>query len=292
MAAGYSSPSYAETLGHVGVPVNMAGTMFLRRTVQGSGTDLVAPYPLLRCHDWDDLGCALDDEHIDLTVTGVTDPFSDPGPDVLDRVFRDLVRPWKLHHVVRVSDTSGPASHHRRNLRKVAVEVERASAPQDIADDFVHLYDVLRERHSVTGAADFSDRSLVEQLAVPGASAWVARADGVGVGAVVTYTDGDVAWYHLGAASTVGYERRAMFGLFDAMIADLRDDGVQLLDLGAGAGADGASTGLERFKRGWADEQLPTHLVGRILDRTGTQAAIERSGGPFPWFPAYGSSAG
>ncbi len=286
--AGYASAEYAAALHHIGVPVCIGGAVLIRRPAPNGRTDLVAPYPLLRCDDWGALEAGLAENDADLTVSGVTDPFCDPGLEVLAGVFPDLVRPWKLHHVARLDQPSEPSSNHRRNLRKVAVDIVRADEPERVGDDLVGLYDVLRRRHAVTGPADFPADSLRAQLAVAGASAWTAHADGVTVGAVVTYTEGSNAWYHLGAATAEGYEARAMFGLFDAMLRDLRDDGVGLLDLGAGAGADEASAGLERFKRGWADEQRPTHLVGRVLDRDGTTAATAASPtSSSAWFPPY-----
>jgi hypothetical protein len=155
---------------------------------------------------------------------------------------------------------------------------------------------VLAIRHAITGDSDFPPSSLATQLAVPGARVWIARADDGGasddgnaaVGIVVAYRDDDHGWYHLGAASDDGYRRGAMYALFARMLTDLAAEGVRVLDLGAGAGADDASAGLERFKRGWATRTLATHLVGVVLDPEGSGRALARASGATPgWFPPY-----
>lgn len=289
LTAGYASATYAGAQHHIGEPVCIGGAWFVRRTAPGGRTDLMAPYPLLRCHDWSALDAGLASQLEDVAVCGVTDPFCDPGPEILAEVFPDLVRPWKEHHIVRLTDDTPPSSHHRRNLRKVEVDTRRVSAPSSAADDLVRLYRMLRERHAVVGPADFPATSLDQQLRVDGTAVWVAEAADEVVAIVVAYTEGPYGWYHLGAASEEGYRRRAMFGLFDTMIRDLRTEGIEVLDLGAGAGTDTASVGLDRFKRGWAPGSSPTHLVGRILDRPAYDELTGTSTAGHSWFPAYRS---
>ncbi len=287
--SGYADPGYARTLPHLGEPVQLAASQVsLLRRPAADGHDLVAPYPLLRCERWGELAEDLDDLVDDLSVVAVTDPFSDPGPGRLQAVFPDLVRPWKEHHVVTL-DGRGPlvSSHHRRNLRKATATVTSEDAGT-AGDAFVELYASLCRRHDITGPAAFPPAALRAQLSVRGARTWLARDDDAAVGIVVAYVDGEHAWYHLGAASPDGYRTGAMYALFDRMLGDLAAAGVARVDLGAGAGADTASAGLERFKRGWSDHCLPTHLVGRVIDRAGYRRACELTGtSGAAWFPAY-----
>ena len=286
---GYADPEYARALAHVGTPVVLpaSGVSLLRRPAP-LGHDLVAPYPLLRCDRWNDLADDLQKRDDDLCVMAITDPFSDPGPDVLRAVFPDLVRRWKDHHIVTLHD-GGPqvSSHHRRNLRK-ATAAATSVDPGCAATAFVNLYASLARRHDISGPADFPPAALCAQLAVHGTRTWLARVEGETVGIVVAYVDGEHAWYHLGAASEEGYRTGAMYALFACMLDELAGEGVTTVDLGGGAGADTPSAGLERFKRGWSDHSRPTHLVGRILDRAGYQRACEltRTTGS-SWFPAY-----
>jgi hypothetical protein len=288
-ASGYADPAYARAQTHLGTPVQLpaSGVTLLRRPAP-VGHDLSAPYPLLRCERWRELAEDLSRVDDALCAVAVTDPFSDPGPATLQAAFPDLVRPWKHHHVVTL-DGDGPrvSSHHRRNLRKATVTVTRVHAP-DAAGPLVELYACLAQRHRITGPAAFPPASLAAQLQVHGARAWLAHHDGAEVGIVVAYVDGRHAWYHLGAASPAGYAAGAMYALFDRMLRDLADEGAAAVDLGAGAGTGTPSAGLERFKRGWADHSLPTHLVGRVIDRSGYRRACERTGtSASGWFPAY-----
>lgn len=287
--SGYADPDYARALTHLGTAVQlpMSGVSLLRRPA-ALGHDLVAPYPLLRCERWAEL--AHDLQHVDdaLCVVAITDPFSDPGPEVLRTVFPDLVRPWKDHHIVTLGD-DGPqvSSHHRREVRK-ATATATSTDPGAAATALVGLYASLAERHHVTGPAAFTPAALCAQLGVQGARTWLARHDGDIVGIVVAYVDGRHAWYHLAASSPDGYRTGAMYALCDRMLHDLAGEGVTTVDLGAGAGSDAPSAGLERFKRGWCDHSRPTHLVGRVLDRAGYLRACEQTGtSGSNWFPAY-----
>lgn len=294
VGGGYADPDYARALTHLGTAVQlpMSGVSLLRRPAP-LGHDLVAPYPLLRCARWQELAADLEDIDDALCVVAVTDPFSDPGPTMLRKVFPDLVRPWKDHHIVTLGDSGRRvSSHHRRNTRKATATATRAD-PGSAAAALVSLYALLADRHHITtGGAAFPPAALCAQLAVHGTRTWLAVHDGSAVGIVVAYVDEQHAWYHLGASSPEGYGTGAMYALFARMLDDLADEGVAAVDLGAGAGSDTPSAGLERFKRGWSDHSRPTHLVGRILDRGGYERACGHTGTHGSnWFPAYREGA-
>lgn len=292
-ATGYASRAYAATLGHIGTPLTLprSGVHLLARPIPGSDWfDLAAPYPLLRCTDWDAFATDLDalDDHVSLVA--VVDPFSTPAVEVLERVFPDLHRPWKDHAVVLDGARPTPSAHHRRNLRRATVDVDEVVDVDGFAPDWCRLYAALGARHELSAPARFAERDLVDQLGLEDVRTWAARIDGVVVGAVVAVVDGDDAWYHLGAADPAGLDARAMYGLFDRMIADLVSDGIRRLDLGAGAGAGPSSdaTGLDRFKRGWTEAVAPTWLVGRLLR---ADVCDQLTGGrPAPFFPPYRSA--
>jgi hypothetical protein len=60
---------------------------------------------------------------------------------------------------------------------------------------------------------------------------------------------------------------------------------VRSVDLGASPGDGSSQDGLERFKRGWANDARSARLCGRVLDRR-TYARLA-SGRRTEWFPAY-----
>jgi hypothetical protein len=103
------------------------------------------------------------------------------------------------------------------------------------------------------------------------------------------YVQRDIAYYHLGAYSARGYERKASFGLFWYALRHLAAAGFRWAGLGAGAGATGeGSDGLTRFKRGWSTGVREVYLCGRIFDCQKFDAAARiKSVGETTYFPAY-----
>lgn len=299
----YADPAYAAQLTHLGTPVPLprAGGCLLRRDdVPGGGWDATGPYPLLRCERWDRLADDLDElvgSDGATSVFAVADPLGGWREGDLRAAFCDLARPWKLHQVV---DLTVPAdrrtrSDHRRKARRAARSVDVAEEPaRDVVGAWARLYAGLRERHGFAGSgADFPPERWTAHLAVPGVRAFVARPVGGGepVGVLLFACGDGVAHYHLGASSPEGYAVGASFALFRAALDTLAAEGVEVADLGGGAGvADDPSDGLVRFKRGWATHELPAWLCGRVGDADRYRAAC-RAAGREPaasgFFPAY-----
>lgn len=284
----YAHGGYAESLAEFGTPRGLprsGGWLLERQVPDGSARDLVGPYPLFSCLDWDGLAADLDElEGEAVSVVLVADPLTAPGEPELREAFRDRVVPFKLHHVRALDATAEPPAHHRRHIRRAAaaVEVELCTRPLDLLDDWVRLYAGLAERHRLTGMRAFSRVSFARQLQLPGIVALRALRAGETVGMTLWLVDAQLAYYHLAAYSEEGYEVSASYALFDAAFAHLRRLGVRLVELG---GAE--SAGLERFKSGWATGGRVAHLCGRVLDR----AAYERLARPSDWFPAYRDAA-
>jgi hypothetical protein len=108
-------------------------------------------------------------------------------------------------------------------------------------------------------------------------------------GITLWYVQDEVAYYHLGAYSDVGYASGASFVMFQFAIHHFRTRATWL-NLGAGAGAHGdARSGLTRFKRGWATGTRDAWLCGRIFDRRvyTALASAEQQGTDRSYFPAY-----
>jgi hypothetical protein len=77
--------------------------------------------------------------------------------------------------------------------------------------------------------------------------------------------------------------------MFSRVFEFLITRGVREVGLGAGAGAQASSEGLERFKRGWATGTKQVYLCGRILDQDAYQAVCQSRGRLVTqgYFPAY-----
>jgi hypothetical protein len=296
LTSGYLHADYARALAAFGQPVFLpnAGGWVLKRAIPNSiRTDAMSCYPLFACRDWQQLAGDLEaleraDELVSLTV--VTDPFGSYGLSDLRQAFHDLVRPFKEHFVV---DLSQPLSrrvcaHHRRNAHQAlaVLEIERCE-PESVLGEWLTLYDHLIQRHGIEGVATFSRESFARQLQVLGITVFRARQQGETVGMTLWYRCGDRAYYHLAAYSPRGYELKASFALFWQAGETFAREGVRWLALGAGLDED-AADGLTRFKRGWATGTRTAYLCGRILDRQ-AYAALAFSAGITSeiYFPAY-----
>jgi hypothetical protein len=294
---GYSSPTYARALAHVGTaePLPRAGGWCLLRPIPGTPwRDAAGPYPFLSCAEWSALAtdvAALAPVAISAVV--VTDPLADVAAERLAAGFPDLCREYKEHFVVDLAN-SAPASwapHHRRNAARGRrdTDVEILASPEAWLPDWVRVYDHLIDRHAITGPARFPPESFALQFTIDGLLAARASVGGETVAMTLWFVMGDRAYYHLGAATERGYGLRAMFALFATIIEELARRGVGRLCLGAGAGVHDGSEGLTRFKRGWANRSVPNYVCGRILDPVAYASACDLAGRPraADYFPAY-----
>jgi hypothetical protein len=171
------------------------------------------------------------------------------------------------------------------------VRVEVCGDPATALDDWVRLYGLLVDRHTIRGIAAFSRGAFALQLRAPGIVVMRASSAGETVGMLLWYVHDSIGYYHLGACTAAGYRLGASFALFDLALEYFAERGVDWLDLGGGAGPDvSEADGLVRFKRGWASGVRIAYLCGRVFDRqryeelidaTDTRAFVDR------YFPAY-----
>jgi GNAT acetyltransferase-like protein len=280
-----------------GVPRELprSGGWILERQIHGfADHDAMGVYPLFACRDWSELYQDLDDiKHELISLTLITDPFGEYDVAQLHLCFKDVVFPFKEHFVVDLNRSidSVVSDHHRRNSKKVLqrVCVERCTKPAGHLDEWFGLYKNLIRRHQINGIAVFSRESFAKQLDVPGIVAFRARHEGVTVGMLLWYIQGNVAYYHLGAYSEYGYELRASFALFLFAIEHFAANRLRWLNLGAGAGVKGDyKDGLSRFKRGWSTGTRPVYFCGRIFNHARYAEIVNANGlGTTTYFPAY-----
>ena len=294
--SGYLHPAYAASLSEFGEPFSLprCGGWLLKRTIPNTSlADAMGCYPLFACEDWSQLRHDLEELSHDLVaIFLVTDPFGDFDEAYLRECFPDLVKPFKEHFIVDLSQQldSFVHPHHLRNARNALrqLEVERCHNPIDALEDWLSLYDTLIERHSITGIAAFSRNSFAKQLAVPGIVAFRAAEHGETVGMLLWYQQNDRAYYHLGAYSTRGYETGSSFALFDHALRYFCSQEIKWLNLGAAAGSTGADSGLTRFKQGWSNGVRTAYFCGRICARKEYEQLVAATQtGSTDYFPAY-----
>jgi len=297
MISGYLHPLYAESLSEYGTPffLKKCGAWLLQRQILGfSLYDAMWLYPILSCQNWSSLGEDLDDLKGRLVnVSAVTDPFGNYTYNELKLIFPDVCFPFKEHFVVDLQKDPHiyVDTHHRRNVKQAMsrVKVQISEEPSDWLDEWAALYDVLIERHNIRAMPRFSRESFKLQLSVPGIVAFKALSDDQTVGMVLWYKQGDIAYYHLGAYSELGYQQKASFALFWTLIEYFADHKIKWLGLGAGAGSENdGQDGLTRFKRGWATGTRTAYFCGRILDHLKYQEIVEvKDILSTKFFPAY-----
>jgi len=294
---GYLHPSYARSLTEFGQPYELPHSRgwILKRQIEGfADHDAMGVYPLFACQAWSKLAEDLEEiSHQLISLTLVTDPFGDYDVSQLHLFFKDVVVPFKQHFIVDLKRpiASILSDHHRRNINKVLqqVRVERCAKPAAHLDEWFCLYQNLIRRHQIVGMAAFSRDAFAKQLDVPGIVAFRATHEGITVGMLLWYIQGNVGYYHLGAYSEFGYELRASFALFSFAIDYFAADRVRWLNLGAGAGLQGDATdGLSRFKRGWSTETRTVYLCGRVFNRSRYEEIVKAKRiGITGYFPAY-----
>jgi hypothetical protein len=292
---GYMHPNYAQSFLEWGIPRELpkCGGWVLERVIPGfSDHDAMGCYPLFVCHDWSKL-------HVDLAEIGnelvslslVTDPFGEYDLGCLNKCF-DLVMPFKEHFV---ADLNQPIStlvskSHQSTVRRAMqnVEVEICPDPMLYLGEWTELFEILVERHNITGIRAFSQTSFAKQLNIPGMVMFKAVSKSVTVGLDLWYVHGEVAYGHLVAINPLGYKLRASYALKWHLFQYFADK-VRWLDLGGGAGVEiGKRDGLSDFKQGWSSGVRTAYLCGRIFDHERYGEIVKAKGiAATAYFPAY-----
>jgi len=103
--SGYASRDYAFSLAEFGRPKCLTaseGWILERPISQSDRCDAMGIYPFLTCNVWsrlpDDLDALQRSKLVSLVA--VTDPFGNYDEALLHRCFPDVVRPFKQHYVV------------------------------------------------------------------------------------------------------------------------------------------------------------------------------------------------
>ena len=293
---GYAHPAYARSLKEFGTPVRLteSGGSVLERRIPGTDhVDAMGPYPLFVCGDWDSLYQDLERYTGRwVSVAGIVDPFGASQDDLEAQGF-EVVRTYKSHYLIDLSIpyTDAVSSRHQeyaRHARQNGVEVRQVTDPEAKLSVWCDLYDNLIDRHDITGIQAFSQSVFEKQFRVPGLVMFYAEHEGKPAAAHLWYEMGDVAYSHLVAHSTVGYETRASYALHEAAIRHFADR-LQWLDIGGGKeGAPDSEDGLSQFKRRWATTTCPSLLWGRILQPSVYRDLITSSDNQkTDYFPAY-----
>lgn len=294
---GYHTKTYAESFKEFGEPVYLPNCdgWILKRKIPGTMYyDAMHCYPYLLCSYSDRIMediKALEKEKI-VSLTLVLSPMFDVAIVQNNESFFDTSFVFKHHFLIDLSEEKEDFIHktHRRNIKKAKKTIMPVWVdPNSRIDEWKEFYDVLIDRHDIKGMLTFSKKIFERHLAVPNTKMVCAHDGEKFVGALIWYTNQNVAFYHLGAYSEEGYKKNASFALFDASIDYFRERGVRQLFLGAGAGASNNGTdGLTRFKLGWSTGITPVMFVGKVFNREVYDKIVEDKQVPdVKYFPRY-----
>lgn len=293
---GYLHAQYATSFAEFGTPRELprcGGHILVREIEDFPARDGMGCYPLFACEDWSQLPddvAALKNDLVSLAV--VTDPFGNYDEPLLHHAFPDLVQPYKAHFVTKLGQPRSEivSKHHRYYSRRASedVTVHVCQEPMAWLDEWVSLYDYLKERHGITGIQAFSRASFAQQFKVPGLVMVRAAAGEETVGMHLWFRHENIVYSHLAASNQRGYDLMASYAIHWHAIDFFAND-ARWLHLGAGAGVKGdEQDGLSRFKRGWATSTRTAYFCGRIFDRERYDEIARARGIPATsYFPAY-----
>jgi hypothetical protein len=296
MLSGYHHPYYASSLAEFGEPLELkkSGGWILKRQIPASTFyDGIGCYPLFTCNNWQLLHLDIADLQDDLiSMTIVTDPFANVEPSVLEKCF-DIVNPFKNHYVMDLNQSWENNVHrcHKQKIQKALDDMifEISHDPLSYLDEWTRLYETLIQRHKISGVKAFSKECFRKQLMIPGMVLILGKLHGEVVGANLILMRNDVAYDHLAAYSSVGYQYKAAYGIFWTTFKYLSEQGIRYCDIGAGAGLESDSRdGLDQFKRGWTKNRRIVYLCGRINNSAVYNELCQKRTIPYTkYFPAY-----
>jgi len=176
MATGYLHPACAESMAEFGTPRELpqCGGNILERNIAGfTHRDAMGIYPLFACRDWSRLSSDLNTIGNDLvSLTLVSDPFGNYNTSCLQNCF-NVVIPFKEHFVTDlirpIGDVVSKDHQESANLAsKKGVVVKICPDPLAFVDDWMDLFSVLTEKHSIKGLKAFSKTTFIKQFTYPG----------------------------------------------------------------------------------------------------------------------------
>lgn len=291
---GYRHPDYASAFGELGTPrfLPHSGGWILQRDIPGaSRTDAMGLYPVFACERL----AALERDILELrhetpspvSLLFITDPMDGIGALRSSSLF-DVCRPFKTHYLTDLEVARQPVAsrHHAYYARRAGREMdaEAVSDPLEHLDEWCDLFDQLVARHGLRGFRCFSRGHFARVLSLPGVVMHRSRHNGVTTGAQILLIQDDVAHAHLAAFSDAGYALGASY-LLDRFAQEALAGIVRYINWGGGTPSN---EGLARYKRGWANVERSSWLLGCILDREAYSRLSGRTAANGEaYFPAY-----
>lgn len=293
---GYLNQAYAHSLSEFGNPrllPQSQGSILEREILESSYRDAMGCYPLFFCQNWSGLSADLENIGNDLvSLSLVADPFGEYDLLELQRCFKDIFVPFKTHYIVdlKIPMNQNVSAHHRYYARKAnrTANIFCSEKPSLLLKQWCNLYDVLVERHGITGIKAFSKKSFEKQMTIPGITVFCSEREDKINGMQLWYTIGNKAYHHLSAYSPEGYRLRVSYGLLGFAMHWFESIGLRWLDLGGVANTSDSNDGLAKFKSGWTKLTRKAFFCGRIFNHEVYNTLLKKTQTfSIKYFPAY-----
>jgi hypothetical protein len=288
----YQRLRYAEAFGPRFTPLYLpsAQTPVLLRPIQDhNAIDAMGLYPLCAMAPAADLAADMELLRAKgaVSLVLVADSFFSPPSTVMQQFF-DHHLPFKEHYVCDLrKDDFTYSKHHRYEVRKSHKQCEtRVLSLSDHLDAWYTLYAHLISKHGMTGIQAFSKDYFAKIAALEPIMIGAFHESEL-ISAHLWFTHEHYAYSHLAASSEKGYELQAAYAVYDSSITHLKSLGIEVIDLGGGAGTN-ASAGLSFLKKGFSNDQTMCYVYGKVLDQK-MYATLSAKHAPTTFFPAYRS---
>ncbi|CAN5174622.1 hypothetical protein BH11PSE2_BH11PSE2_11690 [soil metagenome] len=261
------------------------GVDIVRRPIDGGGFDGAGPYPMTpltaTADTFGGLEQARDAGLVSLVV--LPDPLLVSAATL--KAGFSVCRPFKNHYLIdRSVSAFSPNKHHGQEIRRAErrCRIEIVPLASHLAD-WNRIYGNLRDKHDITGTADFTDAYVAALAAEPLIQTFAAYVDDEIAAMALWFAFDGVVYQHLAASSPLGYANSASYALVAAAVSHFGDG---VINLGGRAGFGQEIDGLARFKMGFSNREIMSHICGAVLDeaRYGVLSAGRESSA---FFPAY-----
>ena len=283
----YSRRAYAQSLSHLGEAFDVPEwhTHVLRRSLPSGESDWAGCYPVAILGGGADLpaGALRLKREGGVSVTLVSQQLAALAD------IADVARPFKRHYIH--DNRLGPPSfsrHHRYEIRRASEKVDiQIIQLVDYMPQWMALYGALADRHGLDSTAMFPEQAFQQLAELEGLTAIGAFVGAALVSCHLWIGDGRSVYSHLAASNEEGYGRNASYAIYDAALQHFKD--ADTINFGGGAGVvDDPESGLARFKRGFANDDMQYYLYGVVLDPDRYDAMSR--GVTSDYFPAYRDS--
>lgn len=268
----YNSSSFLQSFSSHGEVVLLpnSGLSLIKRPLNENYYDLAGVYPFSMCNDWQavyqDIESIKDESLV--SVVFVSDPFKENQLSQQVNSWSQCYR-YKKHYTVNlIKDLQYKKELRRLSRRAMEKHTVRLVTPsQEWILKFWNIHQHLVDKHNISGMGKISLAMLEQQLKTPGTLLAIAEYEGEMVSAIIMFQKTNISYWYLMATHPRAYQLKSNYALFYETINQLRQSGIEWINLGGNAGlANKIDDGLARFKNQWANDECYSLLCGKVLN--------------------------